>query len=144
MDFPRQLAHRFCLQDPVLIWGHLGADALIALSYFLIPSAIAVFLVKFTRFYQQSQEQADGISLIDWLSAVMVKYKRLGVEFSLFIAMCGIGHVMNIVVLYVPVYWAQLLIDLATGLVSFVTAIDLFVLKFVADASSELDVSSQA
>ncbi len=86
---------------PEILWTHLIADSLIALAYFSIPVTLAIFLRK-----RQLAEHA----VVVWL-------------FVLFITLCGITHLMNIVVIWNPVYPIQGVIKLATAIASVLTAV---------------------
>ncbi len=97
--------HGFCLLwDPVLIWTHVVADALIGLAYFSIPVAMAVFLTR------RADMQYRGVA---WL-------------FVAFILACGTTHFLSIWTLWVPDYGIEALVKLVTALVSVATAIALW------------------
>ena len=73
--------HGYCLLwDPLLVWLHVVADAIIGLSYFSIPVVLAVFLAR-------RRDVEFG-----WLIAL----------FAVFITACGTTHFMSILVLWVP------------------------------------------
>jgi len=97
--------HGMCLLwRPDIFWAHLGADFVIALSYFSIPLAI-----------------------------VYVAYRRPDVEhgwllylFGGFIVACGITHVFGIWTMFVPDYGIEAVLKLATAAISSATAVALW------------------
>ncbi|WP_084582674.1 response regulator [Sphingomonas azotifigens] len=94
--------HGYCLMwQPQLLWTHIVADALIALSYFSIPMAL-VALVRSRR------DLAFG--WIFWC-------------FAIFILACGATHVMGIVTLFTPLYGLEAVIKLITAVASVATAV---------------------
>jgi signal transduction histidine kinase/CheY-like chemotaxis protein len=94
--------HGYCLSwQPLLLWTHIVADTLIALSYFSIPIAL-VALVR------SRKDLAFG-----WVSRC----------FALFILACGMTHVMGVVTLFSPLYGLEALIKLVTAAASVTTAI---------------------
>ena len=97
--------HGFCIAwDLPVLYTHIGADLLIALSYFAIPAIILVFLRR------RQDKRLNAPALL----------------FALFIAACGLSHLMSIVTMYLPYYGLQGVVKLFTGVVSFVTAIALW------------------
>jgi two-component sensor histidine kinase len=99
--------HGFCLAwRPDLVALHAVSDALIAMAYFAIPTAI----VKFIRHR-------------DDLEPVHVRIAGL---FVAFILACGVTHLMGLVTLWYPAYGADGLIKLATAVVSVATAVVLW------------------
>lgn len=97
--------HGFCIAwDPLVLYTHIGADLLIALSYFAIPAIMLVFLRK-----------RDDPAL-----------HTPALLFVAFITACGVSHLLSIVTMYLPWYGLQGLVKLATGLISFVTVIALW------------------
>jgi PAS domain S-box-containing protein len=93
--------HGLCLLwRPELIWLHVGSDALIALSYFSIPFALAVFVSR----------RPD------------VKYGWVFWSFAAFIMACGLTHVMSIWTLWVPDYALEGGIKVVTAASSIATA----------------------
>jgi diguanylate cyclase (GGDEF)-like protein len=98
------MPHGYCfLWLPEVLWLHVGADALIALSYYMIPAAL-MFFIRARR---------------------EVPFHWLFVLFSAFILACGTTHLFNIWTIWNGTYGAEGLIKLATGLISFVTAVTL-------------------
>lgn len=93
--------HGFCLfWRPEILWTHVTSDAIIALSYFSIPAAIAYFVTK--------REDID--------------FKPVAWAFVLFITACGTTHVMSILTLWKPYYGAEGLVKVLTAVVSVITA----------------------
>ena len=96
------LPHGFCfMRKPDLIWLHVISDGVIALAYFLIP----VVLVYFMR------RMRTRISF-NWAIAL----------FAAFIVLCGTGHILDIVVVWEPIYYLQGWIRALTAVVSLATA----------------------
>ncbi len=94
------LPHGFCYQwNPILVWLHVISDTLIAVAYFSIPP-ILIYLVKKRR----------GLPF-NWVF----------VYFGIFIAACGATHVMEVVTLWVPVYWIAGGVKMITALASLPT-----------------------
>ena len=78
--------HGFCLiWDPGLVTLQAGSDAVIALSYYSIPLAIAWF----------AHQRRD------------LDYKWLIYLFAGFILACGTTHWLAILTLWVPAYWLE-------------------------------------
>ena len=85
--------------DGDLLWWLVFGNALIALSYVLIPIGIIYFLRK----------KKDMVFInIFWL-------------YGSFIVLCGMTHVMMIMVFWYPVYWLEAAVLWVTGLVSIAT-----------------------
>lgn len=96
--------HGFCLNwNPLLVGLDILTNALIALSYYAIPITLVAL---FGRQYN---------SLLRWF----------GVAFAVFIFACGTTHVMDIVVLYKPLYWLQMLVQGITAAASVYVAVAL-------------------
>jgi len=107
LDYASYAPHGYCLfWQPWLVALHVGADLLIATSYFAIPFALVLFL----------RRRPD------------LKYRGLVALFAAFILLCGITHLISMITLWIPIYPLQGLIKLATGIVSAVTAVVLFLL----------------
>ena len=93
--------HGICLLwEPELIWLHVVSDALIAMAYFSIPFALAIFVWK----------RRD------------LKFGWVYWSFAIFIQACGLTHVLSIYTLWVPVYGIEGLVKAATAAASVVTA----------------------
>lgn len=97
------LPHSFCyLKNPALVWTHVAADSVIALSYLSISATIAYLVLKSRR----------GIPL-HWLFWA----------FALFIVSCGGTHVMEVVTTWKPLYVFSALVKIVTALSSLLAAI---------------------
>jgi PAS domain-containing protein len=93
--------HGICLLwEPELIWLHVVSDALIALAYFSIPFALAIFVLK---------RRDLRFGWVYW-------------SFGIFIMACGLTHVLSIYTLWVPVYGIEGLVKAATAAASVFTA----------------------
>ncbi len=96
--------HGFCLLwDPWLIWTHAIGDFVIGASYW----AISLALISVAR-------RRDLV------------FKPMFVMFSVFILLCGIGHWIDLVTLWIPAYGVQAIVKAATALASVGTAFMLF------------------
>jgi len=94
--------HGFCLQwNPLLLWTLVGSDSLIAISYFSIPFAIWFF----------AQKRPD------------VRNRWLLILFGLFIIACGITHLLDVLTIWQPNYWANALAKAVTAVLSLETAL---------------------
>jgi diguanylate cyclase (GGDEF)-like protein len=106
-DTSRFLPHGHCfLWEPGILWSLVGADLLIAVSYYSIPAAMLWGL---------SRQQRDG----PWLSRVVVL-------FSAFIFACGTTHLIDIYTIWNPDYWLDAGAKGITGVVSAITAVALW------------------
>jgi PAS domain S-box-containing protein len=93
--------HGICLLwEPELIWLHVVSDALIAMAYFSIPFALAIFVSK----------RRD------------LKFGWVYWSFGIFILACGLTHILSIYTLWVPVYGIEGLVKAATAAASIATA----------------------
>lgn len=98
------LPHGYCLRwDPELLWVTVVAHGVIAVAYYSIPIAL-IYLAR---------RKADLIW--NWLFS----------SFAIFIFCCGTSHVLNIVVVWQPVYWLLAGVDVATAVSSLFTAMAL-------------------
>jgi signal transduction histidine kinase/CheY-like chemotaxis protein len=97
--------HGYCLLwQPELIWTHVIADAVTALSYFTIPVALVILVRK------------RGDIAFSWIFFC----------FAVFILACGATHVISIVTLWWPIYGIQALVKALTAVVSVATALVLW------------------
>ena len=103
----RYIPHGHCyLWQTPLVGLHAISDFLIAIAYFSIPVALVYFV------YRQKHSFPTHLALL----------------FSLFISLCGLGHLFDIVTLWYPLYWVSGFIRAATALVSGYTAVEVIVL----------------
>lgn len=99
------MPHGMCyLWKPEILWLHVASDSLIAASYFTIPAGL-FFLVR----------RRDDL-----------EFKWLFLLFTSFILLCGLTHVLNVVIVWNPLYGPEGLMKLVTGVVSGITAIALW------------------
>jgi signal transduction histidine kinase len=104
---PGLTPHGFCLLwNPELIWLHAVSDAAIGIAYFTIPLALAVIVHR----------RRD------------IVFRPVFVLFAAFILLCGTGHWLDLLTLWVPVYRLEGLVKVATASVSVMTAISLWVM----------------
>ena len=93
------LPHAICLAaDPPLLWLTVIAHAGTAFAYFGIPLMLAI-----------SIRQVSVIPI--WLRVL----------FAVFILLCGISHILEIITLWIPVYWWLAAEVTATAVVSLST-----------------------
>jgi signal transduction histidine kinase len=98
------IPHGHCyLWMPELVWLHILADSLIALSYYSIPLTLMYFVCK----------RED------------VPFKSVFLLFGAFIVSCGTTHIMEVWTLWHPDYWLSGTIKAITAIVSFYTALTL-------------------
>ncbi len=94
--------HGFCLLwEPGLIWLHALSDLGIGIAYYTIPLALALFV----------RRRRDLL------------FRPIFVLFAAFILLCGTGHLLDVLTLWVPAYWADGLVKAATAIVSIITAV---------------------
>ena len=97
--------HGYCLTwRPELIWLHVVSDAIIAIAYFSIPFALAIFVSK----------RSD------------VEFGWVFWAFATFILACGATHVFSIWTLWIPDYGIEGAVKAITAIASIVTAIMLW------------------
>jgi signal transduction histidine kinase len=99
------LPHVYCYRfDKQLVSLHLGSDVAIWLSYLAI-SCTLVYLV--------------------WRTRREIPFSWMFLAFGLFIVACGFTHLMEVVVLWKPLYWLAGDVKLLTAVASVVTAVAL-------------------
>lgn len=97
--------HGFCLLwNPWLIWFHALGDIGIGLAYFSIPVA----LLSFAR-----RRRDLAFKPVFWL-------------FAAFILLCGAGHWVDFLTIWVPAYRLDAILKIATAVVSIATAVTLW------------------
>ncbi len=98
--------HGWCLLwDWTLIIPIVVSDVFIALAYFAIP----VTLWHYTRVTPHLRDSPLAIRVV-W-------------SFSLFISLCGLTHVTDIVTIWYPAYNLMMYVRVATAFASILTAI---------------------
>lgn len=99
------MPHGMCyLWEPSILWTHVIADGLIALAYFSIPAALAIFSLR----------RPDLV------------YRPVLWLFVAFIVLCGATHLFSIWTVWNPDYQIQAVIKGATAIVSLATAVVLW------------------
>ena len=99
------LPHGFCyLWNPRLLMTHLVSDSLIAISYLAISTTLTVLVIK-----------ARGDIPFSWMF----------LAFGSFIVACGATHLMEVITLWVPVYWLSANVKVVTAVASLTTAVAL-------------------
>jgi len=93
---------------PNIVGVHLLSDLAIFLAYTAIAIAILLYLKQ--RQFESKQ------------------FTYLGLWFCAFFFLCGVTHLVQIVTLWTPVYKVQGYIKLLTGVVSWITAVIIFLL----------------
>lgn len=136
--------HSLCLlRDARLIDLMEFANGLIVTAYFLIPLCLTVLLVGLAT----SEDMRKTIRHRLYIQLAtpgnfLIGVRKAGLLLSLFAAfifLCGCTHILDIIVLFRPVYWQQALVLLLTGLVSMATATVLLftVYRVIKDGRSE-------
>jgi PAS domain S-box-containing protein len=93
--------HGFCLSwNPWLVWLHAVSDLGIGLTYFTIPFALVLIM----------RRRPDLV------------FRPVFGLFAAFILLCGLGHCLDVLTLWVPAYGLEGLVKAATFAVSAVTA----------------------
>lgn len=93
--------HGYCfLWSPTLLWGMVIGDLLIVASYYTIPIALITFFSK----------RGAG------------KYHSLLWKFGAFILLCGTTHIIYLWNIWNSAYYLEMVVKLATGLVSIYVA----------------------
>jgi diguanylate cyclase (GGDEF)-like protein/PAS domain S-box-containing protein len=96
------IPHGFCLQwNPSLLWTLVASDSIIAISYFSIPFGI----------FYLAKKRPD------------IPHRWLFLLFGLFIVACGITHLLDVLTIWRPNYWANAVAKFITASLSFGTAI---------------------
>ncbi|MGZ5231422.1 MAG: sensor histidine kinase [Burkholderiales bacterium] len=99
---PDFMPHGYCyLWQPGIVWLHATSDALIALSYYLIPLVLIYFVRKRTD----------------------LPFNWIFVMFGIFILACGTTHMMEVWTLWHGVYRLSGVIKAFTAVVSVATAV---------------------
>lgn len=95
------IPHGYCLNwSPSLLWAFVVSDSLIFVSYFCLPIALGYFARHRTDF---------PYTPVLWL-------------FAVFIMACGATHLMDVVVLWKPLYPLAAIFKVLTAIVSVITA----------------------
>jgi len=96
------MPHGYCFGwKPDILWLHVTSDALIAISYFLIPFTL-IYLLR-------ARPDLD----FGWMAGL----------FGVFILSCGATHILGIVTLWHPIYRLEGVVKAITALASLPTAI---------------------
>ena len=102
LSMDQLLPHGICFAGRSdLVWLHVMSDAIIAIAYFLIPLTLGYFLRR--RRFPLS---------FNWAIAL----------FAAFILLCGTGHVLALITVWSPIYYAQGIVKALTAVVSIATA----------------------
>lgn len=120
------MPHGYCiLWKPTLLWTLVGSDLLVAASYFSIPFAI----------FYLAKKRPD------------IPHRWLFILFGLFIIACGITHLLDVLVLWQPIYWVNALVKAMTALLSLGTAIIIWLIMpsaLQAPSSKQLEQAKDA
>jgi diguanylate cyclase (GGDEF)-like protein/PAS domain S-box-containing protein len=99
------LPHGFCFQwNPRLIWLHVASDLTIWLCYTSIAITLALLVTAIRK---------------------QIPFKSVIFLFGTFILACGFTHLLDVVVLWRPLYWLQGDTKLLTASASLITALAL-------------------
>ncbi|MEY3807254.1 MAG: hypothetical protein RI893_230 [Pseudomonadota bacterium] len=105
------MPHGFCIQwTPSLLWTYIVSDALIALSYYSIPTTIIYIALR----------RKD------------LGFHKVYLMFGAFILVCGTTHVFSIILWWQPLYWLDAILHVITAVLSVATAF--FLLRMVPKA----------
>ena len=97
------MPHGWCMTwNPWLIGLNVITDSAVALAYYSIPFALV---------------------LIAWRKKLTLKLEPILLLFACFIALCGGGHVIDIISIWKPIYWTKGFWNLGTAVASVVTAV---------------------
>lgn len=97
-NFEPHIVH-FLPDNMSLVWFMVAGNALIALSYTLIPIAL-LYLVR---------KRKD------------IMFTPIFFLFAAFIVLCGLTHVMHIMIFWYPAYWLEAIVLALTGIISILT-----------------------
>src|SRR5271165_764968 len=96
------LPHGFCYDwEPRLIWTHVVSDLVIAVSYLSISTTLAWLVFR-----------CRGEIPFSWIV----------LAFGAFIVACGATHLIEVVTLWWPYYWAAANVKIITAVASLTTA----------------------
>jgi len=99
------MPHGHCyLWRPDILFLHAFSDSLIAISYFIIPICL-IFIIK---------KRTD------------IPIKKLIILFILFIVFCGMTHILELISIWIPIYYTSGIIKLLTAIVSVATVIAIY------------------
>lgn len=100
------MPHGYCfLWQPGLVWLHAISDLVIALAYISIPITIGYLIYKRTK---------------------NIPFQWLLTLFALFIFLCGLTHLLELIGIWKAYYYFEGVIKLFTAAVSIATAILIF------------------
>jgi signal transduction histidine kinase len=118
------MPHAMCyLRNSKMIALHVAADLLIGISYVSISATLAYLVHKASR---------------------DIPFHWMFLAFGLFIITCGFTHFMEVLTVWVPVYWLAGYVKLICGVASVATALALYPLvPKVFDLIREVRVSQQ-
>ncbi len=115
------MPHGYCfLWRPELVWLHVLADLMIAMSYFAIPITIMIIMRK--------RKSPIPFAWVFWM-------------FAAFILFCGMTHLIELVAIWKPIYYIEGLVKVLTAAISLATAIVMFpLIPVLIQRFEELDV----
>lgn len=116
----RYMPHGYCfLWQQELLWMHVISDVAIAISYFSIPITILYLLRK--------KQQA-------------LPYRWVFTMFAIFILLCGVTHLVELITLWHPYYYLEGILKVLTAAASVATAVMIFPLvPVLIDKFSQLE-----
>ena len=99
------MPHGMCLSwKPSILWSLVISNLLITLAYTLIPIALGFIYIKRRDF----------------------KFNWIFLIFALFIILCGITHLIEVITFWKPIYGIASVVEWLTALVSLATAVICF------------------
>lgn len=99
------LPHGFCyLWNPKLLWTHLVSDAVIAVSFLAISATLTILAIKAGKDFP---------------------FRWMFLAFGAFITACSLTHVMEVITIWLPVYWLSANAKVVAAIASLATAVAL-------------------
>jgi hypothetical protein len=103
--------HSVCLVDPALIWLSFWFDLMIMAAYFLIPVVLMAIYAVRPRSSRWTYSMRSSILVL----------------FAAFIFACGTSHMFEAITVFIPWYWAEVIVKGVTASISLWTAV--FILR---------------
>lgn len=106
LNTERYMPHGYCfLWQQELLWMHIISDLVIAVAYFSIPVTITYLLRK---------------------NRQTIPYRWVLSMFAVFILLCGMTHLIELVTLWHPYYYIEGIMKVLTAAASVATAVMIF------------------
>jgi len=120
LNTERYMPHGYCfLWQQELLWMHVVSDIAIVIAYFSIPTSILYLLHK--------KQQ-------------VLPYRWVFTMFAVFITLCGVTHLVELITLWYPYYYLEGILKVLTAAASVATAVMIFPLvPVLIDKFSQLE-----